>query len=101
MVAPVSPAGTREVEPCAGPVTQFPRTGYKVGVNVRLRHVSDPETIAFGGVEIGIDSPVGIDHQCLSGARAADEIAGLCQLGVEEAFKDHVADELHLVALTP
>ncbi len=97
-VAPVRASFVRQVEARSRPVGQLPGSRHEVGMDVRLRGVLDPETLALRRPHVRLDVPVRVHDQCLSRRLAADQVARLGQLLVVEALQDHEAAFLPALA---
>jgi hypothetical protein len=54
-----------------------------------FRYVCDPEALCFSRVQVRFHVTVRIDQQRLTADGAADEIAGLCELGVVKPLQKH------------
>ena len=88
-VAPLLAAFAREQQPRARALGQLARAGDEVGVDVGLGHVGDAQALGLRGAQVGLDVTVGIHHQRLAGGLAPEEVAGLRELVVVEASKEH------------
>src|SRR5687768_15485424 len=56
---------------------------------MRLGDMRDLQPLGFGGLDVLIRVPVGIDDHGLAGGLTADDVAGLREFGLEETFDEH------------
>jgi hypothetical protein len=68
---------------------QCGRTGEEVGVDVRLGHGSDAESLEPRGLDVRCRIAQRIDDDGFFGALAGDDVAGLGELVVIETAKEH------------
>src|SRR5699024_4175889 len=69
---------------------QFSGPGEVVGVDVGLGHRHDLHVVFAGQVEVDVDVSAGIDHDRFSFGLASDEVAGLGEVVVVDAFQQPV-----------
>ena len=88
-VLPGGIAFVRQVEARAGGVREFAGARGEVGVDVGFGDARDAHPLAGRRGKIRRDIAIGIDHDGLAGGGTADEIARLCDGGLEETGHDH------------
>ena len=64
-----------------------------VGVRVRLEHAHDPQALALGGLEVGLDRVRGIHDHGLPGRLVADQVGRAAEIVVHELLEDHLGTE--------
>src|SRR5699024_5037025 len=89
-VLPVLASFAGDVDRGAGRRGQFSGPGEVVGVDVGLGHRHDLHVVFAGQIEVDVDVSAGIDHDRFSFGLASDEVAGLGEIVVVEAFQQHV-----------
>src|SRR5699024_6025161 len=88
-VLPVRSAFAGEVDGGSGRLCQLPGAGEVVGVNVGLGHMRDAHAVGFGHVEVDLDVAAGVDDDGVVRLLTADEVAGLGEVFVVDAFEKH------------
>ena len=88
-VLPLRIAFIGEEELSAGSCRELSRSAHEVSVNVRFGHMRHTQPLGFGGGNELLDVAIGVEHDRLAGALAADQIARLRELGVVEALEKH------------
>ena len=88
-VLPVGGAFIGEEEPGAGALGEFPGAGEEVGVDVGFGDDGDGESLAAGVLEDGLEVLAGIDDGGVTGSGTTDEVGGVSERLVVEAFDDH------------
>ena len=95
-IAPVVAALVGEVDGGAGRGGQLAGAGQVVGVDVGLGDLDDGHAVLVGHVEIGPQVAAGVHDDRLAAALAADEVAGVGQVVVIDAFEKHCAASFFL-----
>ena len=88
-VLPARVAFVREIQRRAGLCAELAAARQKVRMDVRFGHMRDSDTLVARRLDVLIGVAVGIDDDGLAGDGAADQVAGLSQFGLEEAFHEH------------
>ncbi len=58
-------------------------------MDMGLGHGGDGHAMPIGQIQIHTDVAAGVDHHCLSFGLAADEVSGLGEVFVVDAFEKH------------
>ena len=90
-VGPLGAALGREVQARARPVGELASAGLEVGVDVGLGHVRDPQAVARGEGDEGLDVATRVDHERLAGGLATDEVARLREVLVVDVLEQHAS----------
>ena len=88
-VGPVGSAFVGDVHRRAGGCGEFAGAGEIVGVDVGLGDGGDRQSVAVGEVAVDRDVPAGIDDDRLPAGLAGYDVAGMGEVGVEDAFEEH------------
>src|SRR6185295_1290255 len=63
--------------------------GDVVGVVVGLEHILDPHPVQARQVQVGVDVPLRVDHNCDPGGGVADQVGGAAEVLVDDLSKEH------------
>lgn len=89
LIPPVRSAFRGQIEGDPGIRRKLARPADKIRVNVGFRHGGDPQPVRCGNLTITGYVPLGINHQGLTTALAADQVGILRERGVFNLTKKH------------
>src|ERR687897_3430780 len=89
IVLPVMASSGRQIQAGLCSMHQLAGSGNEIGMDVGFRHVGDPETVELCRLQVRSHVTLWIDYQRLTADGAADEIAGLRELGVIKPLQEH------------